>query len=166
MAFKTFQGDILSLQCDALINPSDERLSGSMGIDLQLRRKAGKWLAMCCRDLAPIWPGMAVMTEGFNLGCRVIIHTAVPWYVGNPDQLDELRACYRNSLKIAEREGCRNIALPLMGAGYRAFPMDFVEKCAGEEIESFLERNPDCEVTLVLYSQSWDEEDEEAIMNG
>ena len=35
-----------------------------------------------------------------------------------------------------------------------------------EECEAFLELNPDAEILLLQYDQSWDEEDEEAIMNG
>ena len=110
--------------------------------------------------------GQAVLTDGSGLAPKRIIHTAVPWYMGYPAQLDELRACYRNSLRIAGSLHLRKILLPLMGLGFRAFPEDYVMRVAREECEAFLERNPDAEILLLQYDQSWDEEDEEAIMNG
>lgn len=166
MAYSFVQGKITELDCDVIINPCDEKLSGCIGIDLQVHRAGGRWLSLCCRELGPIWPGQAVISEGGSLRAKYVVHTAVPWYIGKPDQLDELRACYRNSLLLCERQRLRRIALPLMGLGFRAFPEDFVMQTAMEAVEAFLQRNPEAEILLLQYDSSWDEEDEEAIMNG
>lgn len=56
MPFQIIRGNILDSSCDAIINPSDEQLSGEGGLDREIHRLGGSWLDMSCRELAPICP--------------------------------------------------------------------------------------------------------------
>ena len=132
MPFQIVRGDILELGFEAIINPSDEQLSGNGGLDYQIHSRAGTWMDMCCCDLSPICPGQAVMTEGFALPCRAVIHTAAPWYTGRGDEIESLRRCYKNSLLMAEKHRFNSLGLPLIGSGFRGFPKELVLKIAVE----------------------------------
>ncbi len=154
MPFSIVRGDILELDCDVIVNPTDERLSGDGGLDRQIHQAAGPALDLNCRDLAPILPGRAVMTKGYKLGRGGIIHTAAPWYTGEAEQIEQLRCCYKNSLALAEDLRARSIALPLIGTGFRGFPKDLVLDIAKREIRRFLINNEDCHVTLVVHDMS------------
>lgn len=154
MPFNIVRGDILNLNCDVIVNPTDERLSGDGGLDRQIHQAAGSALDLNCRDLAPIMPGRAVMTNGYKLNCAGIIHTVAPWYTGEDEQIEQLRCCYKNSLALAEKLRPRSIGLPLIGTGFRGFPKDLVLDIANEEIKRFLVDNEDCCVTLVVHDMS------------
>ena len=154
MPFKIVRGDILEINCDVLVNPTDEHLSGSGGLDMLVHQRAGKMMDLICRDLAPIRPGQAVCVEGYNLGCNYVIHTAAPWYIGLESNFDELRMCYRNSLLSAEKLRQNSVAFPLIGSGLRAFPKEDVLKVAAEEISAFLRENDHMNVYLVVHDMS------------
>ena len=154
MPFQLIFGDILDIKCDALINPTDEHLSGSGGLDRQIHLKAGKLFSMCCRDQAPICPGQAVMTPGFELGCAAVIHTAAPWYTGQIEEIEILRRCYENSLCLTAHHRYAHVAMPLIGSGLRAFPKELMLKTAVEEIRRFLSENDETTVTLVVHDMS------------
>ena len=102
MPFQIVRGNILDIDCDVMVNPTDEQLSGSGGLDMQVHQIAGRMMDLVCRDLAPIRPGQAVCVEGYNLRCKYVIHTAAPWYIGLKSNFDELRMCYRNSLMAVD----------------------------------------------------------------
>ena len=42
MKIELVKGDIFFISCDAIVNPTDVKLSGSGGLDRELRRRAGE----------------------------------------------------------------------------------------------------------------------------
>ena len=154
MPFNIVRGNILDIKTDIIVNTTDDHLSGSGGLDMQLHKQAGPWLDMSCRELAPIRPGQAVCTEGFGLNCSYVIHTAAPWYIGLEENFEALRMCYRNSLSAAVKLRQESISFPLIGSGLRAFPKEDVLRIATEEIRSFLIDNEQISITLVVHDMS------------
>ena len=140
MPFQIVQTDILLLRCDAIVNPTDEQLSGSGGLDAQIHRAAGPALRRACNRFAYVPIGTAVITDGFLLNCDYVIHTVAPWYRGWTEEKDvlRLRYCYRNSLELAEEYDIQTIAFPLIGSGTRRFPKELVLRVAVEEISRYL----------------------------
>ena len=57
MGISFITGKAAEIDCDGIINPCDEKLSGCIGIDLQIHRAGGKWLSMHCKEFAPLVPG-------------------------------------------------------------------------------------------------------------
>ena len=153
MPFRIVHGDILTCGCAALINPSDERLSGSGGLDRQIHEAAGPELEPYCRRLTPICPGQAVATAGFEIGASYIIHTAAPWYTGRAEEVEGLRRCYRSSFALAARLGLSELAFPLIGSGTRGFPKELVLRIATEETAAFLRTCEDMEAVLVVHDR-------------
>ena len=61
-----------------------------------------------------------------------------------------LVSCYRNSLELASKEGCKTLAFPLISAGVYGYPKDQAVQVAVETIQTFLLTH-DVSVTLVLF---------------
>lgn len=69
--------------------------------------------------------GEAIITPGYNLPCKYVIHTVGPIIPdGIPTSLQEeqLAACYRACLRLAEMNGCHSIAFCCISTGEFRFP--------------------------------------------
>lgn len=109
---------------DAVVNAANAELRIGGGVAGALHRAAGQGLEEECRPLAPIKPGMAVITGAHNLPNRHVIHCLGPIYgVDEPsDQL--LAACYRNALLLADQKRIASLAFPALSTGAFGFPME------------------------------------------
>ena len=73
MPLKIIRNDLLQMEVDAIVNPTDTRLSGSGSIDSRIHQ-AGQ--APLKEELAKIGRcnvGDAILTNAYNLSCRYII---------------------------------------------------------------------------------------------
>jgi O-acetyl-ADP-ribose deacetylase (regulator of RNase III) len=138
---------------EAVVNAANAWLRTGGGVAGALHRAAGSGLEEECRPLAPIRPGMAVITGGHRLPNRFVIHCLGPVY-GRDEPSDELlAACYRNALLLAEQKGITSIAFPSLSTGAFGFPM---EPAAWIAFRTVMETAPELEtltqVRFVLYS--------------
>ena len=154
MPFQIIQSDILSVRCDAIINPTDKWFSGSGGLDEQIHRAAGSALRKDCSSLDPLEIGKAVLTPSHQENCRYIIHTVAPWWLGKGDEAEGLRWCYRSCLKIVTEQTFKTVAFPLIGSGTRGFPKELVLRIATEEIAEYLAKNEDVQIILVIHDRA------------
>ena len=151
MPFQIVKDNILALRCEAIVDPTDPRMSGAVGLDALVQKFAGEEFTQNCRQRGPLAFGEAILTPSPRLRCGSVILTAVPWWSGQTEELELLRRCYRNALLLAREHGIGSLALPLIGASTRGFPPELVLKTAEEEIRSFLMENEEAEVTLVVF---------------
>jgi O-acetyl-ADP-ribose deacetylase (regulator of RNase III) len=119
-------GDITTEQVDAIVNAANRQLRGGGGVDGAIHRAAGAdHLHAACRAIGECPPGQAVVTEGFALAARFIIHTVGPvWRGGSEGEPDTLAACYRNSLAVADEVGARSVAFPAISTGVYGYPQE------------------------------------------
>ena len=155
MALKFLSEDITTLQVDAIVNAANTQLLAGGGVCGAIFRAAGyRKLQDACNKLAPIQTGEAVITDGFNLPAKFIIHTAGPiWHGGTNGEENLLRACYSNSLKIAVEKNCHSIAFPLISSGIYGYPPNEALTVAVDEIKNFLKQH-DIDVTLTLINKA------------
>lgn len=116
-------------------------------------------MAAACDRFAPIHTGEAVITPGFNLPSRYVIHTAGPiWRDGKHDEERLLRSCYRNSMELAARQGCASIAFPLISSGIYGYPKAEALHVALDEIRRFLgdaaDSGHDLDVYLCVFDKT------------
>ncbi len=118
------RGDITKAHVDAIVNAANASLLGGGGVDGAIHRAAGPALLDACRDIrASALPdglptGEAVVTSGFRLPARWVVHTVGPIQGEHPDDgSDLLRACHVQSLRAAATLGARTIAFPAISCG-------------------------------------------------
>ena len=154
MPLQIIRQDILKLKCDAIVNPTNCELSPDGGLDLELHKEAGEELLRDCYAIGGIKVGEAVITKGYNLLAKYVIHTAGPvWSGGENCEEALLRSCYENALKTAEENRCESVAFPLISSGAYGYPKDEVLKIAIDTISSFLLKN-DMMIYLVVFDKT------------
>jgi O-acetyl-ADP-ribose deacetylase (regulator of RNase III) len=152
MPFTTIHGDITTQHVDAIVNAANNALLQGGGVCGAIFRAAGeRELAEACARIGRCDTGEAVVTEGFRLPAKYVIHTVGPvWRGGGAGEEAMLRACYRNSLALARSLGLSSIAFPLISSGIFGYPREQALSVAESEISAFLETN-EMEVLLVRY---------------
>ena len=140
--FALITGDITTLDVDAIVNAANSALSGGGGVDGAIHRAAGPELVAACRAIGGCPTGQAVVTPGFALKARRIIHAVGPvWHGGGRGEAQQLAACYRNSLAIAAREHLESIAFPAISTGIYGYPLEAAAGIAVAQTLAFLQDN-------------------------
>ena len=126
------RGDITALDVDAIVNAANSALGGGGGVDGAIHRAAGPELVRASRALAPCPPGDAVITPGFGLRARWVIHAVGPvWSGGDQGERDLLRSAYDRSFALALAQGdVRSIAFPAISTGVYRFPKPLAAEIA------------------------------------
>ena len=155
MPIQILNQDITALSCDVIVNPTDERFSGSGGVDRAVHQAAGRRLRKACDRLPPLAAGEVCYTKGYKLNSRYIIHTVGPrWKGGEHNEAALLRSCYTKALALSERLGARSVAFPLISSGTFGFPKNRVLRIALDAITDHLQNvtnEPD--VTLCVLNR-------------
>jgi O-acetyl-ADP-ribose deacetylase (regulator of RNase III) len=152
MRLTAVQGDITRQRVDAIVNAANSSLLGGGGVDGAIHRVGGPAVLAACRELRAstlpdgLPPGKAVATTAGDLPARWVIHTVGPIH-GHGD-VETLRSCYRESLRVAAELGAGTVAFPLISAGVYGWPLDDAVRQAVDTIRS---APHDGAATLVLF---------------
>jgi len=134
------QADITTLVVDVIVNAANQSLLGGGGVDGAIHRTAGPKLVEACRKLGGCAAGDAKNTPGYNLPSNWVIHTVGPvWHGGELGEVEQLRACYQNSLNLAKENKFRTIAFPAISTGVYGFPIDRATIIAVQVMRKFQE---------------------------
>jgi O-acetyl-ADP-ribose deacetylase (regulator of RNase III) len=116
-------GDITAERVDAIVNAANTSLARGAGVCGAIFAAAGPGLAEACAALEGCATGDAVLTPGFALPTRWIVHTVGPvWHGGDRGEADLLRSCYRRSIEVARAAGASSIAFPAISTGIFGYP--------------------------------------------
>lgn len=152
MSFQIISKDITKLDVDAIVNAANTSLQMGGGVCGAIFRAAGAdQLRKACDMIGPIKTGQAVMTDGYNLKAKHIIHTAGPVFDSqHPEKSKELLGnSYKNSLNLARKHNFKSIAFPLISAGIYGYPKKEAFDIAKNTINKFLIDN-DTDVYLTI----------------
>jgi len=154
MPFTIVRQDITKMKVHAIVNAANTELQMGGGVCGAIFKAAGESeLQATCDKLAPIKTGDAVITPGFRLSAKHIIHAAGPVYRGGKSgEEEQLRLCYINSLKRAVENKCKSIAFPLISSGIYGYPKDEALRVATGAIQDFL-IDHELEVYLAVFDK-------------
>ena len=143
-------GDITELPVDAIVNAANKSLLGGGGVDGAIHRAAGKQLLEECRKFHGCETGEAVITKGYNLPARHVIHTVGPVYSGKKEDADRLFECYYNSLDLAARNHLHSIAFPGISTGVYGYPKEEAAEVAYTAILNWFNENEGYGMRVVI----------------
>ena len=147
------QGDIANQHdMTAVVNAANAQLMPGGGVAGAIHRAAGPALADDCRRLAPIRPGEAVLTQGFDLPNKYVIHALGPVYGMDKPENILLADCYRNTLILAEEQKIDSLAFPAISTGAFGYPFEAATDIALQTVTDMI---PDLKyvrhIRFVLY---------------
>ena len=163
---KLVSGDITKIpDVEIIVNAANNYLEMGGGVCGAIFRVAGNELIKECKEIGHCNTGEAVITKGYSLPNKYIIHTVGPRYTtGENGEAEKLKSAYYESLKLAKIKGIRKIAFPSISTGIYRFPVDEGAEIALNTAIKFLNENPNSfdlilwvldEKTYVIYKEKY-----------
>jgi O-acetyl-ADP-ribose deacetylase (regulator of RNase III) len=123
VALEAIRGDITAETVDAIVNAANSSLARGGGVCGAIFAAAGPELDAACAAIGGCATGDAVITPGFRLPTRYIVHAVGPvWHGGHDGEPELLQSCYRRSLEVATAAGLSSIAFPAISTGIFGYP--------------------------------------------
>jgi O-acetyl-ADP-ribose deacetylase (regulator of RNase III) len=122
MELEVVEGNIATLEVDAIANAANDRLWMGAGVAGAIKGAGGDEIEREAVAKGPIAVGDAVATGAGSLPARHVIHGAVMGQDLRTDA-DLVRRTTRRTLEVAEDLGARSLALPAFGTGVGGFPL-------------------------------------------
>lgn len=163
-----WQGDIIRLKADAIVNAANSALLGCFHpchgcIDNAIHSAAGLQLRDECARLMERQghgeeTGRAKITNGYNLPAKYVLHTVGPIIEGPVTEGDreELCSCYCSCLELAAERGLKSLAFCCISTGEFHFPNREAAVLAVRTVTKFLERQTS--VQRVIFNVFKDED--------
>ena len=141
---------ITDLEADAVVNAANEGLKAGAGVCGAIFAAAGyRRLQDACDRIGHCDTGSAVITPGFGLKAKYIIHAVGPvWYGGKNGEREKLYGAYYRSLELASENGCASIGFPLISAGIFGYPLRQAWEVAITACRDFLNKHPEAGIDI------------------
>lgn len=155
---RLLEGDITRDDADAIVNAANSALAGGGGVDGAIHRAAGPRLPGACREIIDrigrLPAGGAVLTPGFDLPARYIIHTVGPiWRGGTAGEPEALRSAYAESIARAVENGLASISFPAVSTGVYGYPVELAAPIALGVMAEALQQAAVREIRLYLHGR-------------
>jgi O-acetyl-ADP-ribose deacetylase (regulator of RNase III) len=153
-----WQGDIVALAADAIVNAANEELLGCFSpfhpcIDNAIHSAAGPRLRADCDSIIQLQggdepAGTAKITRAYNLPSRFVLHTVGPvcpprTKTPSPEAAKLLARCYGSCLDLAAQlPQIRSLAFCGISTGVFGFPPEPACDIALATVATWLDRNP------------------------
>ncbi len=154
-----WQGDITKLSCDAIVNAANGRMLGCFVpmhtcIDNCIHTFAGVQLRYECNKIMNEFrkkygddyeqpTSVPIITDGYNLPAKKVIHVAGPVVTGKLTKSleQDLKNCYKNILDICLENNLRSVAFCCISTGVFHFPNERAAEIAVETVTNWLKQN-------------------------
>ena len=143
---------ITDLDTDCIVNAANSHLAQGSGVCGAIFREAGaRDMQAACDKIGGCPTGGAVITPGFALKAKYVIHAVGPiWQGGNHHEPQDLYSCYRESLDRARENDCHSIGFPLISSGIFGYPKDRAWRQALQSCSDWIENNPDYDIDIIF----------------
>lgn len=143
------QGDITRSDTSAIANAANTMLMGGGGVDGAIHRAAGPELMEALHKLKPglkggtLPTGQAVITPGFALQAKYVIHCVGPIYAREGERAAELLAsCYREAVRLCREHEIPSVAFPSISTGVFGYPLGEAAPLAIRALRDCLSKDP------------------------
>lgn len=157
MPLHIVRNNIVSMKVDAIVNAANTGLRMGGGVCGAIFQAAGAaQLQAACNQIGGCPTGSAVLTDGFCLPAKYVIHAVGPvWQDGHHNEQQLLVSAYRRSLELAAEHRCESVAFPLISSGIYGYPKDQALDVAVATIRDFLleQGEEELEVYLVVFDR-------------
>ena len=165
-----WQGDITTLQCDAIVNAANSGMTGCYipnhrCIDNAIHTFAGVELRLACEELMeqqgyPEPSGQAKITPAFNLPCRYVLHTVGPIISGrvSKEGKELLASCYRSCLELAAENKLESVAFCCISTGEFHFPNEQAAEIAVRTVKEFYKKQSSVKKVIFNVFKDLDQE--------
>ena len=152
MPFYLVNGDLVSMNVDAIVNAANVSLKMVEGVGRAIFHNAGDLeMTNACKAIGRCEVGKVVETPSFKiLNTKSIFHAVAPIYInGKHNEYNLLEDAYNNCLNLAISKNYTSIAFPLLGGEFN-WPLSDCYQVAKRTILNFL-KNHDLDVYMVFY---------------
>ncbi|HSV87018.1 MAG TPA: macro domain-containing protein [Bacteroidales bacterium] len=140
---------------EAIANAANAMLLPGLGVDEAIHRAAGPDLAREAHPKGPILPGQAVLTKGYRLPNKYVIHCLGPVFNIDVPHDVLLASCFQNALRICEENNIKSIAFPAISTGAFGYPPSEAAPVILDAIIKLMHNLKSIQVVrLVLFSQT------------
>lgn len=154
MKLKIIKGSVVFADCDAIVNAANDRLQGGAGVCGAIFQNAGwKNLQAECDAIGGCRTGHAVMTNGYKLKTKHIIHAVGP----QDGNAGKLKGAFYNSLVLADSNNLKTIGMVPIAVGIYGFPL---AQCADIAVRVILGFKAKSLQTCYMYCYNDNEFDE------
>ncbi len=134
-------GQNIDLQeVDVVINPTDADLSCFIGENSSIYNGAGEEFIKYCKKQPLQKTGEALLSEGFKLRCKKIIHLIGPKNDA-PNRINIITNALKNTLSLIAKNNFQSIAIPAIGWNAYYVSVHELAVIIISEIKQFLENN-------------------------
>ena len=135
---KVIEGDITSLEVDAIVNPANSYGYMGGGVAYAIKRAGGGEIEREAVEKSPINIGKAIVTTAGKLKAQYVIHAPTMRRPAERTDVDNIKAATRAALKVAEENNIMSIAFPGMGTGVGGVDEKDAARVMIEEIKEHL----------------------------
>ena len=156
--------DITTLAVDSIVNAANTSLLGGGGVDGAIHCAAGPELLDECSNLGGCRTGSAKITDGYDLPADKVIHAVGPiyWTKSKDEAAALLAGCYKTSLQLAVKNGCKSIAFSALSTGVYGYPSGEASLVALETVRKFLEEDEEADRLVRVIFCNFLQKDEDA----
>lgn len=142
--------DLTRIRVDGIVNSVSRvvRMTSGDTLNNAVHRAAGQALAKEAKSLGKPTPDHAIVTGGFQLPSKHVIHTFRP---RSMEKFDQLVDCYQSAFRAATAHGMKTLAFPCIGTGGIGFPPRVAARLALETTRKWLDTTPNHGFERILF---------------
>jgi O-acetyl-ADP-ribose deacetylase (regulator of RNase III) len=113
---------------DAIVNSANANLRFGSGVAGAIHTAVGPELEAYCQPFAPLPLGGALITPGFKLPNKWVIHVRSAHYLNDDNPELFMQLAIESMLRVAGENNVRSVAIPAIGIGVFKFPIELASQ--------------------------------------
>lgn len=134
---------------EAIVNSANANLRLGSGVAGAIHMAAGDKLEDYCQPFAPLELGAALITPGFDLPNKWVIHVRSAHYINNTEPERYMAFAIFSMLNVARENKIKTLAMPAIGTGMFKFPAVLAARITTKCLQEFAKGEHDIELVRI-----------------